>query len=150
LAQLQDALAGRFNDHHAMLCKAMLARIDHANATIDDLTAAVQARLDPQQAAVQLLIGIPGGHTRTAQVILTEVGTDMSRFPTARRLAPGAGMCPGNNRSDGKHRSERTSVDSRSVHPHHRLSPVGTGDSSGGEALVGHDHSDVGRPMGIR
>jgi hypothetical protein len=80
-------------------------------------------------------------------VILVEIGTDMSRFPTAGHLASWAGMCPGNNESAGKHRSGRTSVGSRNVHSHHRASPAGIG---GGEALVGRDHSDVGRPMGIR
>lgn len=108
IPQLQDALAGRFNTHHAMLCRAMLARIDQANATIDELTAAVEVLLDPHEAAVQLLISIPGVHQRTAQVILAEIGTDMSRFPTAGHLASWAGMCPGNNESAGKHRSGRT------------------------------------------
>lgn len=108
IPQLQDALAGRFNEHHARLCKAMLARIDQANATIDELTDAVEEILDPHEAAVRLLIGIPGVHNRTAQVILAEIGTDMSRFPTAGHLASWAGMCPGNNESAGKHRSGRT------------------------------------------
>ena len=85
-------------------------------------------------------------------MILVEIGTDMSRFPTAGHLASWAGMCPGNNESAGKRRSARTSVGSRNVHSHHRASPAGIGGigGGGGEALVGRDHSDVGRPMGIR
>ena len=106
--ELQDALAGRFNEHHALLCKAMLARIDQANATIDELTARIEQLLDPHQAAVALLVGITGVSYRTAQVILAEIGIDMSRFPTAGHLASWAGMCPGNNESAGKHRSGRT------------------------------------------
>jgi transposase len=108
IPQLQDALDGRFNDHHARLCRAMLDRIDHANRIIDELTEQIERLLDPHEAAVQLLVGIPGVHTRTAQVILAEIGTDMSRFPTAGHLASWAGMCPGNNESAGKHRSGRT------------------------------------------
>lgn len=108
IPELQDALAGRFNEHHAMLCKAMLARIDQADATIDQLTKAIEELLDPHEAAVKLLVGIPGVSHRTAQVILAEIGTDMSRFPTAGHLASWAGMCPGNNESAGKHRSGRT------------------------------------------
>ena len=57
---------------------------------------------------MQLLVGIPGVSYRTAQVILAEIGTDMSRFPTAGHLASWAGMCPGNNESAGKHHSGRT------------------------------------------
>lgn len=108
IPELRDALAGRFNDHHALLCRAMLARIDQADATIDELTARIEELLDPHEAAVTLLVGIPGVSYRTAQVILAEIGTDMSRFPTAGHLASWAGMCPGNNESAGKHHSGRT------------------------------------------
>jgi len=108
IPELQDALAGRFNEHHALLCRAMLARIDQADATINELTARIETLLGPHEAAVTLLVGIPGVSYRTAQVILAEIGTDMSRFPTAEHLASWAGMCPGNNESAGKHRSGRT------------------------------------------
>ena len=43
----------------------------------------------------------------TAQVILSEIGTDMSRFPTAGHLVSWAGLCPGNDESAGKRRSTR-------------------------------------------
>ena len=48
IPELTDALAGRFNDHHAMLCREMLARIDQADATIDECTARIGELLDPQ------------------------------------------------------------------------------------------------------
>ena len=108
IPELQDALAGRFNEHHALLCRAMLARIDQADATIEELTRRIESLLDPHEAAVTLLVGIPGVSYRSAQVILAEIGTDMSRFPTPGHLASWAGMCPGNNESAGKHHSGRT------------------------------------------
>ena len=108
IPQLHDALAGRFNEHHALLCAAMLARIDQADATVDSLTDRIDELLDPYEAAVSLLVTIPGVARRTAQVILAEIGADMSRFPTAGHLASWAGMCPGNNESAGKHRSGHT------------------------------------------
>jgi transposase len=108
IPELKDALAGRFNAHHALLCRAMLARIDQADATIAELTERIVALQDPHVAAVTLLVGIPGVSHRTAQVILAEIGTDMSRFPTPGHLASWAGMCPGNNESAGKHRSGHT------------------------------------------
>jgi transposase len=108
IPELADAMAGRFNPHHALLCRAMLARIDQADATIAELTARIVELQDPHEAAVTLLVGIPGVSHRTAQVILAEIGTDMSRFPTAGHLASWAGMCPGNNESAGKHRSGKT------------------------------------------
>jgi hypothetical protein len=108
IARLEGALAGRFNEHHALLCRAMLARIDQADATIAELTGRIEALQGPHEAAVTLLVGIPGVSTRTAQVVLAEIGTDMSRFPTAGHLASWAGMCPGNNESAGRHRSGKT------------------------------------------
>jgi transposase len=102
LPELKDALAGRFNAHHALMCRAMLARIDQADATIAELTERIMALQDPHEAAVTLLVGIPGVSHRTAQVILAEIGADMSRFPTAGHLASWAGMCPGNNESAGQ------------------------------------------------
>jgi transposase len=141
---LQDALAGRFNDHHALLCRAMLARIDQAEATIDELTARIQALLDPHQAAVALLVGIPGVSHRTAQVILAEIGTDMSRFPTAGHLASWAGMCPGNNESAGKHRSGRTRYGSKWL----RIALVEAGQAAGRSKdtyLAAHYHRVRGR-----
>ena len=62
----------------------------------------------PHEAAVPSVGWIPGVSYRTAQVIFAEIGTDMSRFPTAGHLASWAGMCPGNNESAGKHHSGRT------------------------------------------
>ena len=64
--------------------------------------------MDPHQAAVTLLVTIPGVSLRTAQVVLAEIGTDMSRFPTAGHLASWAGMCPATFESAGKHGSGRT------------------------------------------
>jgi transposase len=108
IPQLRDALAGRFDEHHALLCKAMLGRIDQADATIDELSGRIDELLDPYEAAVTLLTSIPGVARRSAQVIVAEIGADMSRFPTAGHLASWAGMCPGNNESAGKHRSGAT------------------------------------------
>jgi transposase len=113
IPELEDALAGRFNEHHGLLCRTMLARIDAADATINELTARIEELQRPHEAAVTLLVGIPGVSYRSAQVILAEIGTDMSRFPSAGHLSSWAGMCPGNNESAGKHRSGRTRYGSR-------------------------------------
>ena len=60
IPQLRDAMAGRFSEHHALLCRAMLARIDQADATIDELTDRIDELLAPYEAAVSLLVTIPG------------------------------------------------------------------------------------------
>lgn len=108
IPQLREALQGRFTGHHALLARAMLARIDQAEATIEELSGRIEEILAPFAGAVALLCTIPGVDRRTAEVIVAEIGPDMSRFPTAGHLASWAGMCPGNNESAGKHRSGRT------------------------------------------
>jgi transposase len=113
IPQLRDALAGRFNEHHALIASSMLARIDQIDATIETLGERIDELLDPYEAAVTLLVTIPGVSRRTAQVILAEIGADMSRFPTAGHLASWAGMCPGNNESAGKRKSGRTTKGSK-------------------------------------
>ena len=51
----------------------------------------------PFSPAMKVLISIPGIERRTAEVVIAEIGTDMSRFPSSRHLASWAGLCPGNN-----------------------------------------------------
>lgn len=63
--------------------------------------------------AVALLDTIPGIHRRTAEVMLSEMGLDMSQFPTANHLASWAGLAPGNHQSGGKRYSGRTTKGNR-------------------------------------
>lgn len=63
--------------------------------------------MSPNQ-AISLLITVPGISWRIAQSVVAEIGTDMSRFPTASHLASWAGLSPGNYESAGKRKSGRT------------------------------------------
>ena len=58
--------------------------------------------------AIGRLDTIPGVGRYVAEALVAEIGTDMSRFPSANHLASWAGMCPGNNESAGKRRSGKT------------------------------------------
>lgn len=108
LPQLKEALTGRFTDHHAMLCRLMLDRIDQLDAAIGQLDEKIDAQMRPFRAVRARLTTIPGVAQRIAEVIIAETGADMSRFPDAAHLSSWAGMCPGNNESAGKHFSGRT------------------------------------------
>ena len=102
------ACAGRFGDQHALMCTLHMEHIDH----LADMIARLDTRIDeaslPFVPQPRLLATIPGIGERAAQVIISEIGVDMARFPTAAHLASWAGLCPGNNESAGKHRSGRT------------------------------------------
>jgi transposase len=65
------------------------------------------AFLPPFRAAIELLITIPGISHLSAEVLVSEMGIDMSRFETAGHLVSWAGLCPSNDQSAGKRRSTR-------------------------------------------
>jgi transposase len=108
LPQLERALTGRVGAHQRFLVAAQLAHVDFLDDAIARVSAEIRARLDPHREAITRLDTIPGVGERTAEVLVAEIGTDMTRFPTARHLASWAGMCPGNHASAGKRPSGRT------------------------------------------
>ena len=110
---LQEALEGRFGSEHALVVSAILSHIDFLDEQIERLSDAVEEQIAPFAAAVRLLCTIPGVKQRTAEVIIAEIGTDMTVFPTAGHLVSWAGLCPGHDESAGKRRSGRTRKGSR-------------------------------------
>lgn len=108
LPALREALEGRFEAHHALIIGAILSHLDFLDEQIALLSEAIEEQLRPFAASVELARTITGVAQRTAEVLVAEIGTDMSRFPTAGHLASWAGACPGNHRSAGKQRSGRT------------------------------------------
>jgi transposase len=107
---LRAALHGRVTMRHRFLLRLHLRQFDAlgaAIAAIAEIDAEVDRDLDPFRQAVRLLRTIPGVSDLTAQVIVSEIGIDMSRFPTAGHLISWAGLCPRNDESAGKRRSTR-------------------------------------------
>jgi transposase len=108
LPQLRAALEGRVQAQHRLLLRHLLVHIDFLEAQLEELTAEIETTLAPLAQAVQLLETIPCvGHT-AATAIVSEIGADMSRFPSAKHLASWAGVCPGNKQSGGKRLSSET------------------------------------------
>jgi transposase len=105
---LAQAVVGRFTSHHAFLLTEHLSQLDYLEEAIERVGSEITQRLAEEQAAVELLDTIPGVGQRAAEIILAEVGADMSRFPSAKHLASWAGMCPGNKESGGKRLSGKT------------------------------------------
>ena len=108
LPAIRAALAGRFRPHHGFLVGQLLAHLDYIDEAIATLSAEIESRLSPFADQLTRLDSIPGLNRRTAEVIIAEVGVDMSAFPTAAHLASWAALCPGNNESAGKHKSGKT------------------------------------------
>jgi transposase len=108
LPALERALVGRFGAHQRFLVAQQLAHLDFLDAAIAEVSAEVAERLRPFEDVLTRLDTIPGIGRYVAETLVAEIGTDMSRFPTAAHLASWAGMCPGNNESAGKRRSGKT------------------------------------------
>jgi transposase len=108
LPALREALEGRFDRLHGVWIGAILKHIDFLDEQIASLTEAIGEQIAPFEAAVELLRSIPGVQRRAAEVIIAEIGVDMSVFPDAKHLASWAGQCPGNDQSAGKRRSGKT------------------------------------------
>lgn len=105
---LAQAVVGRFTPHHAFLLTEQLSQLDYLEEAIARVSAEITQRLADEQAALALLDTIPGVGQRAAEIIVSEIGTDLSRFPSAKHLASWAGICPGNTESGGKRLSGKT------------------------------------------
>jgi len=108
IPELTDALTGRFGSHHRYMAELFLHRIDAHTADIEDLSARIEAAMEPFRLARELLISIPGFSTTVAEVFIAETGADMTVFPTAGHLASWAGTSPGSNESAGRVKSTKT------------------------------------------
>ena len=107
---LARALHGRLEPHHRFLLTELLAQIDGLDETVArfDEEIARRCAADDREELVALLDTIPGIAPAMAELLVAEVGVDMSRFPTPGHLAAWAGVAPGNNESAGRQRSGRT------------------------------------------
>jgi transposase len=116
MAELAKALTGNFGDHHALVIKTILAQVDLFDAQINELNKAIDDLLEPYREAKDRLVTAPGIGDRVAECVISEIGTDMSKFKTPGHLSAWAGLAPANKESGGK----RMKAGSRKGAPHMR------------------------------
>jgi transposase len=104
---LVEALRGNVRDHHRFLIQLHLDQIDALNKAVRELEARVEEHLGPFRKNVEILMTMPGISEVAANVIVSEIGHDMVRFPSAGHLVSWAGLCPRADQSAGKRRSSR-------------------------------------------
>lgn len=105
---LERALVGQLSPVLRFVVQRQLRHIHELDDLIAECDTEVEQRMLPFADELVRLDEIPGVGVRTAQVIVAELGVDMTRFPTAQHAASWAGMCPGNNASGGKRRNAHT------------------------------------------
>ncbi len=106
-AEIDAALRGKVRPRHRFLLKLHLGQVDALDEAIASVEAEVDRCLLPFAQAREHLAGIPGVGAGAAAILVAEIGTDMSRFPSAGHLISWAGLCPRNDESAGKRRSTR-------------------------------------------
>lgn len=103
---LKESLDGLIHDHHRFLLRKALDQVKVLEGLIQDLTDRVVEVMaeEPFASARRRLMTIPGISATTAEVIVAEIGTDMSQFPSAGHLCSWAGLSPGQDQSGKKRR----------------------------------------------
>ena len=105
---LQRAMLGRFNQHHAFLCRMHPDRIDQITRDVDELSRRISEVMAPFHPTITLLTTVPGINTQLAEVITAEIGADMTVFPTPAQLCSWAGVAPGNHQSGPRRKRAKT------------------------------------------
>ena len=106
-ADIVAAVHGRVTPHHRFLLELHLSQIDTLRAAVEKLERQADEVLRPFREAADRLQTMPGVSETVARVIISEIGVDMTRFPTAGHLISWAGLCPRLDESAGKRRSTR-------------------------------------------
>lgn len=105
--ELTEALRGQITPHHRSLLKLHMQLINALEDALREVDSNVGKALEPIRVGARLLTTMPGVSDIVANVIVSEIGVDMSRFPSPAHLVSWAGLCPRNDESAGKRRSTR-------------------------------------------
>ena len=105
--ELEASLHGRVTAHHRFMLRLHLDHLKAVDAAIARIDQEVDGNVEPFRVAIEMLSTIPGISSLSAEVIVAEIGIDMSRFPSEGHLISWAGLCPKNDESAGKRRSNR-------------------------------------------
>jgi transposase len=108
IPELEKALQGKVQEHQKLILAQLLADIDLFDEQVAAVSALIEQRVAQQQELIDRLDEIPGVNRRTAEVVLAELGADMSRFPSDRHAAAWAGLCPSNKESGGRRYAARS------------------------------------------
>lgn len=100
--ELLEACTGFVEEHHIYMLQMIRKDIEQTQKLIDDLSTRIKNLLSKYDNALELLKEIPGFNTKVVEDLVSEIGLDMSHFPSEKHLSSWAGLSPGNNESAGK------------------------------------------------
>lgn len=108
LIDIVEAMDGTITPIQKILIREVLAHIDDLTNRIENLNKIIEEHMLEYTSAIEKIVELPGIGLTSAQIILAEMGLDMTRFPTDSHISSWCGLCPGNNESAGKRRSGKT------------------------------------------
>ncbi|MBR1597930.1 MAG: IS110 family transposase [Lachnospiraceae bacterium] len=109
--EIQAAVDGAISHEQAVKLRQCLDHIDELEKHKAEIEREIFRLSDKYEAALNLIRTVPGfdKNPLTAIQVLSEIGGDMSVFPTAKHLVSWAGCCPRNDQSNKKIKSTRIS-----------------------------------------
>ena len=111
IEEIQAAVDGAISPEQAVKLRQCLNHIDELEKHLEEIEQEILRLSDKYQAALDLIRTVPGfdKNPMTAIQVLSEIGGDMSVFPSAKHLVSWAGCCPRNDQSNKKIKSTRIS-----------------------------------------
>jgi transposase len=104
--EIYEACEGLLTEHHIFMLRAIKEDIRSCEAIISDVTLRIKKLLSPYDNVLKLLKEVPGLSTKSIEDLISEIGLDMSVFPTEKHLTSWAGVSPGNNETGGKKKAD--------------------------------------------
>ena len=106
--ELLEACTGFVEEHHIYLLQMIRKDIDQTQILVDKLSQRIKTLLSKYENVLELLKEIPGFSTKVVEDLVSEIGLDMSHFPSEKHLSSWAGLSPGNNESAGKKKAQES------------------------------------------
>lgn len=107
LDDVKQAVNGKMSEHDRRFLSMLVRNYEQCLREIEAVEAEIETCSRKFDGAITLLETIPGINRLTATTIISEIGIDLSMFPSAAHLCSWAGMVPGDNESAGKKKSTR-------------------------------------------
>jgi transposase len=107
-AEVKESVKGYLTEFHRWMLKFHYEQYEELSRRIEQLETKIREHMQPYKEQIELLDTIPGVDEIVAWHLISELGVDMSVFPTADHCASWAGLCPGDNQSAGKQISNKT------------------------------------------
>jgi transposase len=115
LDEIMKSIEGITTPLQRMLIAKIVDHIDDMTRRIEELDGMMKEYMEKYESAIAAIDELPGIARRSAEVIIAEIGTDMSRFPSAAHLCSWAGISPGNHQSAGKRKHGKTTKGNKAL-----------------------------------